>query len=48
MVGHKGDDRARPATAAGMKPAGWLPTRAFAKQWLAFVTQAEHPVTSLP
>jgi len=32
----------------GMKPAGWLPTRAFAKQWLSFVTQAAHPVTSLP
>ena len=37
-----------PQLPPGMKPAGWLPTRAFAKQWLAFVTQAEHPVTSLP
>jgi hypothetical protein len=31
-----------------MMPAGWLPTRAFAKQWLAFVTQPQHPITSLP
>ena len=30
-----------------MIPAGWLPTRAFAKEWLAFVTQPEHPITSL-
>lgn len=32
----------------GMMPAGWLPTREFAKQWVSFVTQPEHPVTSLP
>ena len=38
----------RPDLPQGMKPAGWLPTRAFAKQWLTFVTRAEHPVTSLP
>jgi hypothetical protein len=31
-----------------MMPAGWLPTPAFAKQWLSFVTQPEHPVMSLP
>jgi dienelactone hydrolase len=32
----------------GMKPAGWMPTPGFAKRWLSFVTQTEHPVTSLP
>ena len=32
----------------GMKSAGWLPTPEFAKLWLSFVTQREHPVTSLP
>jgi dienelactone hydrolase len=32
----------------GMRPAGWLPTREFAKLWLSFVTRKEHPVTSLP
>lgn len=32
----------------GMIPAGWLPTGKFAKDWLAFVRQPEHPVTSLP
>ena len=32
----------------GMRPAGWLPTREFARRWLSFVTQTEHPVTSLP
>ena len=31
-----------------MMPGGWLPTRAFAKQWLSFVKQPDHPVTSLP
>jgi pimeloyl-ACP methyl ester carboxylesterase len=31
-----------------MLPAGWLPTRAFAQQWLLFVRLAAHPVTSLP
>ena len=37
-----------PRPPAGMMPAGWLPTRAFAKQWRSFVRQHEHPVTSLP
>ena len=32
----------------GLFPAGWLPTRAFAKAWLAFVTAPSHPLTSLP
>jgi dienelactone hydrolase len=32
----------------GMIPSGWLPTEAFAKQWVSFVTQAEHPVTLPP
>lgn len=31
-----------------MMPAGWLPTRGFAKRWLSFVTRPDHPVTSLP
>jgi hypothetical protein len=31
-----------------MTPSGWLPTREFAKRWLSFVAQTEHPVTSLP
>ena len=38
----------RPDPPPEMVPAGWLPTRAFAKQWLSFVTQPEHPMTSLP
>jgi hypothetical protein len=29
-------------------PAGWLPTRRFADEWRSFVSQLEHPVTSLP
>jgi hypothetical protein len=37
----------RPDPPRDMMPAGWLPTRAVAKQWL-FVTQPEHPITSLP
>ena len=37
-----------PNRAREMLPAGWLPTRAFAKQWLSFVRQPDHPVTSLP
>jgi hypothetical protein len=37
-----------PSPPEGMIPAGWLPTRKFAKQWLSFVRQREHPVTSLP
>ena len=32
----------------GMLPSGWLPTEAFAKRWLSFVTQPEHPVTMPP
>jgi dienelactone hydrolase len=32
----------------GMIPSGWLPTEAFAKQWVSFVTQPEHPVTLPP
>jgi hypothetical protein len=28
-------------------PAGGLPNLSFAKQWLSFVTQPEHPVVSL-
>ena len=31
-----------------MMPAGWLPTDAFAKQWVSFVTQVDHPVTMPP
>jgi dienelactone hydrolase len=38
----------RPNPPEGMMPAGWLPTRGFAKQWLSFVAQPEHPVMSLP
>jgi dienelactone hydrolase len=38
----------RPSPPRGTLPAGWLPTRAFAKQWLSFVTQPEHPIASLP
>jgi dienelactone hydrolase len=32
----------------GMMPAGWLPTRAFAQQWVSFVTKPEHPVRLPP
>ena len=32
----------------GMVPAGWLPTRRFAGEWRAFVSQPEHPITSMP
>ena len=32
----------------GMLPAGWLPTRSFARRWRSFVSQPEHPITSLP
>ena len=28
--------------------AGWLPTLVFAKQWVSFVTQPEHPVRVPP
>jgi len=38
----------RPNPPQGMKPAGWLPTDAFAKRWISFVTQPEHPVTLPP
>jgi hypothetical protein len=38
----------RPNVPAGMMPAGWLPTRAFAQAWRSFVSQPEHPITSLP
>jgi dienelactone hydrolase len=37
-----------PTPPAGMIPAGWLPTRQFAKLWRTFVSEAEHPITSLP
>jgi hypothetical protein len=32
----------------GMMPAGWLPSQKFAKEWQAFVSLPEHPITSLP
>jgi dienelactone hydrolase len=32
----------------GLKPSGWLPSPEFAKRWLSFITEREHPVTSLP
>ena len=38
----------RPTPPQGMLPAGWLPSRHFARLWLSFVTESEHPVTSLP
>jgi pimeloyl-ACP methyl ester carboxylesterase len=38
----------RPSPPREMMPAGWLPTPSFAKQWLSFVTQPDHPVMSLP
>jgi hypothetical protein len=38
----------RPTPPQGMMPAGWLPTEAFAKRWLSFVTKSEHPVTLPP
>ena len=38
----------RPNPPREMRPAGWLPTPGFAKQWLSFVTQPDHPVMSLP
>lgn len=37
-----------PAAPHGRLPSGWLPSDAFARQWLAFVTQTEHPVTMPP
>lgn len=38
----------RPNPPTGMMPAGWLPTRAFANQWVAFVRKPEHPVRLPP
>jgi len=38
----------RPNPPNGMMLAGWLPTRTFAKQWVAFVTKPEHPVRLPP
>ena len=38
----------RPNPPNGMMPAGWLPTRTFAKQWVSFVTKPEHPVRIPP
>lgn len=40
--------RERREAPPGMIPSGWMPTRRFANAWRAFVTQSEHPVTSLP
>jgi dienelactone hydrolase len=37
-----------PNSSRGMMPAGWLPTEAFANQWISFVKQGEHPVTMPP
>ena len=31
-----------------LKPAGWLPTQEFAKRWVAFIRQGEHPAASIP
>jgi dienelactone hydrolase len=38
----------RPNPPKGTMPAGWLPTRAFAKEWVSFVTKPEHPVRMPP
>ena len=38
----------RPRPPQGMMPAGWLPSEAFARQWLSFVMEREHPVTLPP
>jgi hypothetical protein len=38
----------RPTSPGGMMPAGWLPNRRFAQLWLPFVTDPQHPVTSIP
>jgi len=38
----------RPNPPRRMMPAGWLPTERFAKRWVSFVTQPEHPVTLPP
>jgi hypothetical protein len=38
----------RPNSRPGMMPSGWLPTERFARQWVSFVTQPEHPVTLPP
>ncbi len=36
------------APPAGMIPAGWLPSHRLANEWLAFIRQPTHPVSSLP
>jgi hypothetical protein len=38
----------RPNPPIGMMSAGWLPTQAFAKQWVSFVTRPEHPIRLPP
>jgi len=38
----------RPNLPQRMMPAGWLPTEKFARQWVSFVRQPEHPVTLPP
>jgi hypothetical protein len=40
--------RAGGATPADQIPAGWLPSRRLATEWLAFIKQPTHPTTSLP
>jgi len=40
--------KARQPPPAQMIPAGWLPTRRLAAEWLAFIKQPTHPTTSLP
>jgi hypothetical protein len=42
------DTRHDPNPPDAMMPSGWLPTRRFAKQWVSFIRQPEHPFTSLP
>jgi hypothetical protein len=36
------------AAPAGKIPAGWFPSRRLAAEWLDFIMQSEHPVTSMP
>jgi hypothetical protein len=38
----------RPIPPQGMLPAGWLPSRQFARLWRSFVTMSQHPLTSRP
>ena len=40
--------RAGGTTPADQIPAGWLPSRRLATEWLAFIKQPTHPTTSLP